>query len=81
MDRVYQFNGGRSSITSSVLFSLAAGNTNPQGIADPPVPCGFLPRNLNRFFGLPNIAPFNSQPFFWSTILVAKYPNGFANRC
>jgi hypothetical protein len=40
-DRVYQYNGATSlssgSATASTSFALAAGNTNPQGIADPPV--------------------------------------------
>jgi hypothetical protein len=40
-DKVYQYAGGKS-LTSgthgaSAVFNLAAGNTNPQGIADPPV--------------------------------------------
>ena len=41
-DRVYQFDNaaGRTSGSQSpsTSFALAAGNTNPQGIADPPVP-------------------------------------------
>jgi hypothetical protein len=40
-DRVYQFDAAASrtsgSQTPSTSFALAAGNTNPQGIADPPV--------------------------------------------
>ena len=40
-DRVYQYDNARSrtggSQTASANFALAAGNTNPQGIADPPV--------------------------------------------
>ncbi len=45
-DRVYQFDsattriGGSASPSSS--FALAAGNTNPQGIADPPPPANML---------------------------------------
>ncbi|MGN6134776.1 MAG: proprotein convertase P-domain-containing protein, partial [Aureliella sp.] len=39
-DRVYEYANARSktsgSLTASVSFALAAGNTNPQGIADPP---------------------------------------------
>ena len=39
-DRVYQFDDARSrtsgSLSPSTSFALAAGNTNPQGIADPP---------------------------------------------
>ncbi len=39
-DRVYQYDGAASrtsgSQTPSTSFALAAGNTNPQGIADPP---------------------------------------------
>jgi hypothetical protein len=39
-DRVYQYANGRAktsgSLAASVTFGLAAGNTNPQGIADPP---------------------------------------------
>ena len=42
-DRVYQYNAAASlangsSKAADVSFALAAGNTNPQGIADPPVP-------------------------------------------
>jgi hypothetical protein len=40
-DRVYQFDNARSRASGSqspaTSFALAAGNTNPQGIADPPV--------------------------------------------
>ncbi len=39
-DRVYQFDNARGltsgSLSPSASFALAAGNTNPQGIADPP---------------------------------------------
>jgi hypothetical protein len=41
-DRVYQFDNARGltsgSLVPSKSFALAAGNTNPQGIADPPAP-------------------------------------------
>jgi hypothetical protein len=42
-DRVYQYNAAAtfangSSHAANVAFALAAGNTNPQGIADPPAP-------------------------------------------
>ena len=42
-DRVYQYNAAAtfangSSHAADVSFALAVGNTNPQGIADPPVP-------------------------------------------
>jgi hypothetical protein len=41
-DRVYQYNGTATrtsgSQSAAVTFVLAAGNTNPQGIADPPSP-------------------------------------------
>jgi hypothetical protein len=41
-DRAYQFDNARTrtsgSQSPSTSFALAAGNTNPQGIADPPVP-------------------------------------------
>jgi sugar lactone lactonase YvrE len=41
-DRVYQYTGAATrtsgSQSAAVSFALAAGNTNPQGIADPPVP-------------------------------------------
>ena len=43
-DRVYQFDNAVSRTSSSqspsTSFALAAGNTNPQGIADPPVAPG-----------------------------------------
>jgi hypothetical protein len=41
-DRVYQFDAAASrtsgSQSPSTSFAFASGNTNPQGIADPPVP-------------------------------------------
>jgi hypothetical protein len=41
-DRVYQYNGAATrtsgSQSAAASFALAAGNTNPQGIADPPAP-------------------------------------------
>jgi hypothetical protein len=49
-DRVYQYVGATSrtsgSQTAAATFTLAAGNTNPQGIADPP-PLGSL-RQVNQ---------------------------------
>ena len=46
-DRVYQYNAAAtfangSSHAADVSFALAAGNTNPQGIADPPAPGSLL---------------------------------------
>jgi hypothetical protein len=46
-DRVYQYNAGatfanNSSHAADVAFALAVGNTNPQGIADPPAPGTYL---------------------------------------
>jgi hypothetical protein len=46
-DRVYQYNAAvnftnGSSHAADVSFALAAGNTNPQGIADPPAPGSLL---------------------------------------
>ena len=46
-DRVYQYNAAAtfangSSHAADVSFALAAGNTNPQGIADPPAPSSLL---------------------------------------
>ena len=45
-DRVYQYDTAASQIsgskTWSTYFALAAGNTNPQGIADPPAPDGLF---------------------------------------
>lgn len=46
-DRVYQYNAAAtfangSSHAADVAFALAAGNTNPQGIADPPAPGTYL---------------------------------------
>ncbi len=41
-DKIYQYNSGRSrnsgSQAAAAIFALAVGNTNPQGIADPPPP-------------------------------------------
>ncbi|MHB8890289.1 MAG: NHL repeat-containing protein [Acidobacteriaceae bacterium] len=45
-DNVYQYTDGRSftsgTITATKIFDLAVGNTNPQGIADPPAPGSLL---------------------------------------
>lgn len=46
-DRVYQYTQGALTLatystSSSTSFALAAGNTNPQGIADPPAPGTYL---------------------------------------
>ena len=45
-DKVYQYTNGRSRTSGSQVaaatFALAAGNTNPQGIADPPAPGSLL---------------------------------------
>jgi hypothetical protein len=46
-DRVYQYNAAAtfangSSHAANASFALAAGNTNPQGIADPPAPGSLL---------------------------------------
>ena len=46
-DRVYQYNAAAtlangSSHAADLSFALAAGNTNPQGIADPPAPSSLL---------------------------------------
>ncbi|MHB0959621.1 MAG: NHL repeat-containing protein [Pirellulaceae bacterium] len=45
-DNVYQYTDGRSftsgTITATKIFDLAVGNTNPQGIADPPAPSSLL---------------------------------------
>ena len=46
-DRVYQYNAAAtfangSSHAADVSFAMAAANTNPQGIADPPAPSSLL---------------------------------------
>ncbi len=44
-DSVYQYSGAANqtsgTLTADATFALAAGNTNPQGIADPPPPSAF----------------------------------------
>ena len=49
--RVYQFDNARGLTSGSLLpstsFVLAAGNTNPQGIADPPTPSSRAPRSTS----------------------------------
>ena len=51
-DRVYQFDAVASrtsgSITAASSFSLTAGNTNPQGIADPPVTSSLATRSTEQ---------------------------------
>jgi hypothetical protein len=43
-DRVYEYADGRTrtsgNLSAAATFGLAPGNTNPQGIADPPAPTG-----------------------------------------
>ncbi len=46
-DKVFQYADGRNATsgttqTATTTFALAAGNTNPQGIADPPAPGSLL---------------------------------------
>lgn len=62
-DRVYQYDNAVSrtsgSQSASTSFALAAGNTNPQGIADPPVDSGTLG---------PLPTPTDAEPVFdWPT--------------
>jgi hypothetical protein len=51
-DKVYQYDNATSrtsgSQSASTTFALAAGNTNPQGIADPPAPDTMLAPILLR---------------------------------
>ncbi len=51
-DRVYQFDSAKTrtsgSASPSSSFALAAGNTNPQGIADPPPPASMLASQAPR---------------------------------
>jgi hypothetical protein len=51
-DRVYQFarpTGSSGTVNASFSFVLSAGNTNPQGIADPPVDDVAMPSGLEGF--------------------------------
>lgn len=49
-DRVYEYTNSRSrnsgSQTAALSFALASGNTNPQGIADPPAPASAGPTSV-----------------------------------
>jgi hypothetical protein len=58
-DKVYQYANARSKTSGSqsaaATFALAAGNTNPQGIADPPPPGSMLPTG-RRSAGLTDAA-------------------------
>ena len=51
-DRVYQYNDSAmltsGSQSAAAVFALAAGNTNPQGIADPPSPGSLLAEETSR---------------------------------
>src|SRR4029079_6047378 len=53
-DRVYQYTGAASrtfgSQSAAATFALAAGNTNPQGIADPP-PLGTMQHDVRPATG------------------------------
>jgi subtilisin family serine protease/subtilisin-like proprotein convertase family protein len=67
-DRVYQFDAAASrtsgSQAPSTSFALAAGNTNPQGIADPPVP------DRDRFSRTEertsDVGDFSGRPLRWA---------------
>ena len=55
-DRVYEYSNAvnlanGSSSSASASFALAAGNTNPQGIADPPPQGSILPTGTSTFAG------------------------------
>ena len=54
-DRVYEYTNSRSrnsgSQTASATFALSAGNTNPQGIADPPAPTSSVLIKTHRTAG------------------------------
>jgi hypothetical protein len=56
-DRVYQYNGAATrnsgSQAAAATFVLAAGNANPQGIADPPAPTGSTPSETSAESSLP----------------------------
>jgi hypothetical protein len=54
--RVYQYNAAATfangtSHAADVSFALAAGNTNPQGIADPPAPVSLLTTDMETGSG------------------------------
>jgi hypothetical protein len=65
-DEVYQYIGaaGRTSGSqgAGAIFALAAGNTNPQGIADPPVGLGLPVVNTTRVEG------YGSRPRFLASL-------------
>jgi hypothetical protein len=58
-DRVYQFNAATSrmngSASPSSSFALSAGNTNPQGIADPPPPSVALANQASKIAASPSV--------------------------
>jgi sugar lactone lactonase YvrE len=62
-DKVYQYVGAANrtsgSQNASATFALAAGNTNPQGIADPPPDTLFTPATPPPALGQPSVAAFN----------------------
>ena len=70
-DRVYQYNAAAtfangSSHAADVSFALAAGNTNPQGIADPPAPSSLLATET------PVLAALSQKQFCVVTTLPSK---------
>jgi hypothetical protein len=59
-DRVYQYTGAASrtsgSQSAAATFPLASGNTNPQGIADPPATVGFdAARPIAELLAVPTV--------------------------
>jgi sugar lactone lactonase YvrE len=76
-DRVYQLDGARDltsgSLSPSASFALAAGNTNPQGIADPPAPAGATARR-SAAVASPGSAPARPVASEGATVLVPWSP-------
>ena len=62
-DKIYQYANSRSrtsssgQVASSATYALAVGNTNPQGIADPPPPSAASPMGTSPDLKSPGVGP------------------------
>ncbi len=85
-DRVYQFDSASTrtsgSASPSSSFALAAGNTNPQGIADPPTPASMLASQGPRVASgtsMPEVEKPNRKTLTSSDPFIAQVDSIFEN--
>jgi sugar lactone lactonase YvrE len=81
-DKVYQYVGAASrtsgSQSATATFALAPGDTNPQGIADPPPATLALPTNESKVIPLSSDS---AAPLFDAALISYSVPNGPWSGC